>query len=92
MFQIIFKIGVDVSASFVYLAKPRASATLCDSDPIGDATACFDLYTKREGLLSIYAWYQRKTCKIKNWSLKCYVSKGYTYFIYFLHVYFTIFL
>ena len=80
IFQIIFKIGVDVSASFVYLAKPRASATLCDNDPRGDATACFDLYIKRQGFLSIYAWYQKKTCKIKNWSLKCYVSKRHTYF------------
>ena len=68
--------------------EPKASATLCDMNPVEDATVCYALETKLQGSISVYAWYQRKTCRVRKWKLKCYVSKIHSrnYFYSFLSV------
>lgn len=73
-----------MSASFVYSVEPKASVNPCNKNPVGDATACYALETKHQGSISVYAWYQRKTCRVRKWKLRCYVSKIHVVCIIFI--------
>ena len=65
-----------MSAKIGYYIIPEASLTFCDTTPVGDVTSCLGIYHGPKGGLyvNIYAYYQKKSCKIGWWSVKCSVS------------------
>ena len=48
------------SCSIGYYIKPSASTTLCD--PVGDVTACVNVYTRPRGSIDICAYHQKYGC------------------------------
>ena len=62
-----------VSCSIGYYIKPLVLTTLCDDDPVGDATACFNVYTLPGGSIEIYAYHQKYgcSCSRKGWKISC---------------------
>ena len=62
-----------VSCSIGYYIKPLASATLCDNNPVGDVTACVNVYTQTRGSIDIYAYHQiySCSCSIRGWKIRC---------------------
>lgn len=69
------------SCSIGYYIKPIASTTLCDDDPVGDATACFNVYTKPGGSIDIYAYHQKYSCScsIRKWKIRCSCKVNFKY-------------
>ena len=67
--QMVFKIGLGVTASLSYRITPQASTTVCDTSPKGDANACFEVYSITNGKIHLGAFWQRR-------KLKCYWSWG----------------
>ena len=72
LFQVIYRVGLEITANIGYYITPKASATLCDSDPVADGTACLGVYHGSNGIkVDIYAFYQKRICRVRNWSYHC---------------------
>ncbi|XP_019852425.1 PREDICTED: uncharacterized protein LOC109582215 [Amphimedon queenslandica] len=68
---LIYRIGIAVSASISYTINPEASTSVCGSSS-QDANACFEVYGRTKGNISVYAYWRSRKVSCK-W-LKCKVS------------------
>lgn len=61
----LIKIGIDVTGNMGYYVAPKATATLCDTAPVADASSCFGVFHGSKGLkVKVRGYYKKKSCSL----------------------------